>query len=82
MEDIFEIDVEYKGETLEFEGQLITSGYEHKIEIFIGDISVFFELDEERNYRAIVSLEQTGNKHLSPGLLQAIAHRLESLLKS
>jgi hypothetical protein len=81
MEDIFLIDVDYKGEALEFEGQLILSGYEHRIEIFIGDISVFFEPDEERNYRAVVSLEQSGSKHLSPGLLQAIAHRLESLLK-
>ncbi len=81
MEDIFEIDVEYKGEVHEFEGRLVLSGYEHKIEIFIEDISVFFEPDEERNYRAIVSLDQMSNKNLTPGLLQAIAHRLESLLK-
>jgi len=81
MEDIFEIDVEYKGEITEFEGRLVLSGYEHKIEIFIEDISVFFEPDEERNYRAIVSLDQMSNKNLTPGLLQAIANKLESLLK-
>ncbi|MCF0056289.1 hypothetical protein [Dyadobacter sp. CY356] len=81
MEDIFEIDVEFKGEIREFEGRLVLTGYEHKIEIFIEDISVFFEPDEERNYRAIVGLDQIGHKNLSPGLLQAIAQRLESLLK-
>ena len=83
MEDPFIIDVDYQGEELEFEGQLHISGYLHKIEIIVNDISVFFEPDEERNYRALVSMEQISNhKVLSVGLLQAIAHRLDSLLKT
>ena len=83
MEEPFLLDVNYLGETLDFEGQLHLSGYQHKIEIIVNDISVFFEPDEERNYRALVSMEQMAdNKHLNPGLLRAIAQRLDSLLNS
>ena len=83
MEESFILDVNYLGEQLDFEGQLHLSGYQHKIEIIVNDISVFFEPDEERNYRALVSMEQmAGNKYLNPGLLMAIAQRLDSLLNS
>ena len=83
MEEPFFIDVNYQGEELEFEGQLHLSGYQHKIEINVNDIPVFFEPDEERNYRALVSMEQMSHsKLLTPGLLQAIAHRLDSLLNT
>lgn len=83
MDDSFIIDVPYQGEQLEFEGRLIQSGYLHKIEINVNGIPVFFEPDEERNYRALVNIEQMNNhKLLSPGLIQAIANRLDSLLNS
>ncbi|WP_221392681.1 hypothetical protein [Dyadobacter sp. NIV53] len=81
MEEPFIIDVNYGGKELEFEGQLHISGYQHKIEIIVNEIPVFFEPDEERNYRALVSMEQMQHhKHMSQDLLQAIAHRLDSLL--
>jgi len=83
MEEPFILDVNYLGEELEFEGQLRLSGYLHKIEINVHDIPVFFEPDEERNYRALVDMEQMkNNKLLNPGLLEAIANRLNSLLNS
>ncbi|MDQ6481123.1 hypothetical protein [Dyadobacter sp. LHD-138] len=81
MDESFFIDVEYLGEELEFEGRLIVSGYLHKIEMDVEGIKVFFEPDEERNYRALVSLEEVREARLDAGLLQAIAARLESLLK-
>ena len=82
MEEPFFIDVNYQGEELEFEGQLHLSGYQHKIEINVNDIAVFFEPDEERNYRALISMEQmNNNKKLKPELLRAIAERLDSLLQ-
>lgn len=81
MDESFFIDVEYLGKELEFEGRLIVSGYLHKIEMDVEGIKVFFEPDEERNYRALVSLEEVREARLDAGLLQAIAARLESLLK-
>ena len=81
MEEPFLLDVNYLGEQLDFEGQLHITGYQHKIEINVNDVAVFFEPDEERNYRALISMEQmAGHKHLNPGLLKAIAKRLDSLL--
>lgn len=82
MEETFIIDVHYLEEELEFEGQLHITGYQHKIEIDVDGVPVFFEPDEERNYRALVSMEQMStHKKLNPELLQAIAQRLDSLLQ-
>jgi hypothetical protein len=82
MDETFTLDVIFKGEDLEFEGKLLVTGYLHKIEIDVNGTAVVFEPDEERNYRALVAPEQMDGRHLSVGLLQAIARRLESLLKS
>lgn len=81
MDESFFIDVEYLGKDLEFEGWLIVSGYLHKIEMDVAGTKVLFEPDEERNYRALVSLDDVERARLDIGLLQAIASRLESLLK-
>lgn len=81
MDEPFLIEVSYMGKELEYEGRLHLTGYLHKIEINIGGISVMFEPDEERSYRALVSHEQMEKgKHLSAGLLEAIANQLNSLL--
>lgn len=81
MNEPFLIPVWYMGKELEFEGRLHLLGYVHKIEINVDGVPVMFEPDEERNYRALVSHEQMDrSKHLSAGLLEAIAHALSSLL--
>jgi hypothetical protein len=50
------------------------------VEVLIEDIAVQFELDDEQNYRALVSPEQMEqSRKLSVGLLQAIAQQLESI---
>jgi hypothetical protein len=82
MDETFTLDVSFRGEDLEFEGKLLVTGYQHKIEMDVNGTPVFFEPDEERNYRALVGPEQIDGRHLSVELLQAIARRLESLLKS
>lgn len=81
MDEPFLIPVSYMGKELEYEGRLHLSGYLHKIEIDVEGISVMFEPDEERSYRALVSQEQMEkSKHLNAGLLEAIANQLDSLL--
>lgn len=80
MDNTFELDVDFNGETYEFEGNLIISGYLHKIELDVQGTKVYFEPDEERNYRALMSMEDLNKSELSIGLLKAIANRLDSLL--
>lgn len=71
--------VDYNGEELEFEVK-IQQGYVPRIEITIEGIPVIFEPDNDEQYRAIVSPEQMHqSKHLTVGLLQAIAGQLETL---
>lgn len=80
MEDSFLLDVDFKGKTYEFEGQLVLQGYLHKIQIDIDGVIVTFEPDEERNYRA-VAVDQNEDVKINKALIGAVANRLESLLK-
>jgi hypothetical protein len=71
--------VDYNGEELEFEMK-IQQGYIPRVEITIDGVPVIFETDNDEQYRALVSPEQMHqSKHLTTGLLQAIAHQLETL---
>ena len=64
----------------EYNGQLITSGHGFKIVLFIDDIAVVFEPDEERNFRAVVPPEDMNR--IDAELLKRIAAELEINLKS
>ena len=81
MDDTFELDVEFNGEQYEFEGKLIVTGYGHKIELNVLDTKVLFEPDEERSYRALLSMKDLQETRLNVDLLKTIAQRLDSLLK-
>lgn len=80
MDNTFELDIDFKGQTLQFQGELIVSGYLHKIELDMNGTKVSFEPDEERTYRALMSLEDLKENHIPVDLLRAIAQRLDSLL--
>lgn len=81
MDDYFVVPVSFQGRQIEFETRLLLQGYIHRLEVIVDDIPVLFEPDEERNYRALVSIEQLNGKgkNLNKGLLQAIAEVLKSL---
>jgi hypothetical protein len=53
-EDII-IKVHFKDEEYNFETRLVTAGYTHKFVVLINGLEVFYEPDEERNYRAIIN---------------------------
>ena len=80
MDNTFELDVDFNGETFEFPGQLIISGYVHKIELDINGTKVLFEPDEERKYRALLSMQDLTDNQIEMGLIKAIVFRLDSLL--
>jgi len=80
MDDGFLLPVTYQGKEYEFETGFQRYGYIHRIAVNINNVTVLFEPDEERNYRALVTPEQMERSgELNIGLLQAIADILEKI---
>jgi hypothetical protein len=82
MDDTIEIPVNYKNKDLIFEAKFLQFRYSYKFEMDVNGTTVFFEPDEERNFRAIVdpSIEHANNK-IDVELIQSIAESLQAILK-
>ena len=82
MEDnIYEIPVQYKGEEVLVPAELLVTGYAHKFRVEVGGQEVFFEPDEERNYRATLDPEHSHSAKIDVAFLQAIAAGIEAAVK-
>jgi hypothetical protein len=82
MNESFDIPVSFKGETLFFSSRLLQCGYTHKFVVDVYGQPVYFEPDEERNYRAIIETADINtNKELNFELLKAVAHAIEAIIK-
>jgi hypothetical protein len=81
MDESFELPVMYKSEERFFPAQLLQLGYTHKFQVEVDNVTVLFEPDEERNYRAMIDPEQP-DKPLDVALIQAIAEAIEQLVKA
>jgi hypothetical protein len=81
MDDYFMKPVIIDGKIIEFEARLLQQGYIHRVEVILENISVLFEPDEERNYRALITIEhlEGKGKHLKRNQLEAIAKVLQSM---
>lgn len=77
----FTFSVLYKGQERNFDAALQQYGYSYRITITIDGVDIFFEPDEERNYRAILPDAAGNKKEIDPKLLQVIATRLEEIFK-
>ena len=53
MKDEFTLSVNYKGQEHYFNARLIVQGYAQKFQIKVNETEVYFEPDEEGNYRAV-----------------------------
>ncbi|MBB1284315.1 hypothetical protein HRH25_08025 [Flavisolibacter sp. BT320] len=80
MEDSFDLPVVYKGDEVLFPARLLQTGYTHRFEVDVYGTPVYFEPDEERNYRALVDTDGEG-KEVPLELLKAIAAGIEAVLK-
>ena len=69
----------YKGEELLLPAQLLPYGYTHRFQVEVNGQVVFFERDEEQNYRAIIDQELNG-RDMDKGLLKAIAESIQNVL--
>jgi len=81
MDERFLLEVTYKGEVLKYDAELRNFGYINRVVVDVDGLLVQFELDDESNYRALVSPEQVQSKDnkLEVGLLQAMAEKLAAL---
>jgi hypothetical protein len=80
MDEQFLIPVLYNGIERQFEASLRMRGYSHRFEVNVDGIIVYFERDEEGNYRAVIPPEEKG-KVPPIELLQAIGQAIEGILK-
>lgn len=80
-DDVYEIPVQYKGQELLVPAQLMVTGYTHKFRVEVGGHEVFFEPDEERNYRAMLDPHHGDSAKLDIAFLQAIAAGIEAAVK-
>jgi hypothetical protein len=80
MNEPFDLPVMHRGEEIFFPAQLKQFGYTHRFVVNVRGTEIFFEPDEERNYRAIIEQEKV-DKEVSIELLQAIANAIESIVK-
>lgn len=71
----------YKGIQFHFPARLVQAGYVHRFEVEIEGYEIWFEPDEEHNYRALVDAAQLNKIKMEVGLLKAVAEAIESLLK-
>ncbi len=81
MDEPFELPVTYKGNELLFPARLFMLGYIHKFQVQVNGYEVFFEPDEERNYRAVIDPEQVESSKVDVELLKAIAGALGNIAK-
>jgi hypothetical protein len=80
MEDVFDLPVLYKEEELLFPARLQQTGYTHRFEVDVYGTTVYFEPDEERNYRAVLDPAHQ-EKTVPLDLLEAISAGIATVLR-
>ena len=82
MDNGLEVPVSYKNQELIFIAKFIQFGYSYKFEVDINGVIVFFEPDEEKNFRAIIGPSIDLAKHkIDKELVQLITEALAAMLK-
>ena len=83
MQDEFSLSLMYKGQHREYPARLVQLGYSYRIIVSIDDVEVYFEPDEERNFRIVAADGQDEKKleKLDRQLLVALNEKLEEMLK-
>ena len=71
MSATFELPITYQGKYLLFQAELIPRGYSYQIKVMIDGVAIFFEPDEEKNYRALkTDVEMKKSDTIDKNLLQ------------
>ena len=77
-----EVLVTYKNKEMIFYSKFIQFGYSYKFEVDVNGTMIFFEPDEERNFRAMIdpTIDHANHK-IDKELIQLIAETLKEILK-
>ena len=80
MDEPFVLEVEHNGKLLQFETRLLRLGYVYKFSVLVDEIEIFFERDEEGEFRAIApdGVDEKSKRRLDASLLQSIAKTIET----
>jgi hypothetical protein len=82
MDEPFELPVLHNNKEMLLPAQLHQYGYSFKIEVEVNGTAIFFERDEDRNWRAMVEPSEVEmNSYLTKELLQAILTSIERVLQ-
>jgi len=83
MQDDFSLSIVYKGQQREYPVRVVHQGYSYKIALSIDDLEIYFEPDEERNFRIIAAAGQDEKKleKIDRELLAALHEKLAETLK-
>lgn len=83
MQDDFILTVDYKGAAQDYVANLILQGYTHKIRVLISEQEIFFEPDEEGDYRAITlpGQEDKALQKIDRQLLQVLQEKIAHVLQ-
>lgn len=79
MDDVFTLNIQYKGKEKQVEAKFIRLGYIHQFHVSVDDMTLIFELDEERNYRVINADPSMTGKYIDPLLVEAIMRGISAL---
>lgn len=80
MSSTFELPITHLGKELLLSAELIPKGYAYQIKVIIDEVAIFFEPDEEKNYRALASvIDMKKMEAINKELLQAISESLHIL---
>lgn len=81
MSETIEISVPYRGTETTITLEYQPMGYTHRFKALIDEVEVFFEPDEERNYRVVLPPESLdGSIKLNAELIQSVATVLQETL--
>jgi hypothetical protein len=75
----FQVTIEHNGENEQFRAVRLQMGYVFKYLIRIEDTEIYFEADEEGEYRALVRPEQMNKKRIDRQLLEKLSSQLKKL---
>lgn len=78
MDEPIELPVNYKGEEMYVHANVIAYGYSYKLSVDMNGTEVWFERDEQQQYRAILAHPET-SKQADPEMIRAVLETLESL---
>ena len=82
IEEGFELPVRFDNKDFAFPARLSHWGFGYKIEVDVEELSIVFEPDEDRNWRAIVDPSVvSSNRQISKALLEAIANAIENITR-